>query len=53
MSNIDCQSKYEARFLEKYFKYNLNDYFQEIFMNVYEDIFNRNMEVKEGKWERK
>lgn len=40
MSDVDLFSKLEASFLEKFFKYNISDYFSELFINAYEDVFN-------------
>lgn len=41
MSNIDMFSKLESSFLEKYFKYNLNDYFNTHLVNIYEDVLDK------------
>ena len=40
-SNIDVFSKLEVSFLEKFFNYNLNDYFPDLFSNFYEDLLER------------
>ena len=40
-SNIDVFSKLEVSFLEKFFNYNLNDYFPDLFANFYEDLLER------------
>ena len=40
-SNIDNLLRLEVSFLEKYFCYNLNDYFPKIFANVYEDLLDK------------
>lgn len=36
-------SKLESSFLEKFFKYNLNDYFQESLSNIYENVFDKKL----------
>lgn len=41
MSNIDIFSKLESSFLEKFFKYNLSDYFEQYFVNLYEGLFDK------------
>lgn len=48
-SDIDLFSKLETSFLEKFFKYNLSDYFSEYFANIYEDIFERKIGLKSEK----
>lgn len=42
-SNIDMFSKLESSFLEKFFKYNLNDYFQDSLSNIYENVFDKKL----------
>lgn len=41
LSNIDIFSKLEAGFLEKFFKYNLTDYFHLNFANILEELADR------------
>lgn len=45
-SDIDLFSKLEASFLEKFFKYNLSDYFSQIFSNLYQDAFDKKINSK-------
>lgn len=47
ISNIDIFSKLESSFLEKFFKYNLNDYFEQHFVNLYEGVFDKKI-VRDG-----
>lgn len=42
-------SKLESSFLEKFFKYNLNDYFHDSLINVYENIFDKKLNKDESK----
>lgn len=48
-SDIDLFSKLETSFLEKFFRYNLSDYFSEYFTNIYEDVLDRKINVKSEK----
>jgi hypothetical protein len=48
-SDIDLFSKLESTFLEKFFKYNLTDYFPALFTNLYEDHFDRKVNIKQEK----
>ena len=41
LSNIDIFSKLEASFLEKFFKYNLTDYFHQFFASIFEELAER------------
>ena len=48
-SNIDRFSKLETSFLEKYFCHNLNDFFPNIFSNLYEDHLDQPIKSKSEK----
>ena len=45
-SDIDVFSRLEVTFLEKFFRYNLNDYFSDALINVYEDVLQRKVSSK-------
>lgn len=48
-SNIDLFSKLEVNFLEKFFKYNLGDYFPDLLSNIYEDVLEKKVPQKAEK----
>lgn len=46
LSDIDIFSKLECSFLEKFFNYNISDYFHDSLINVYEDSLERKTSSK-------
>ena len=45
-SETDVLSRLETSFLEKFFKYNINDYFPNYLTNLHEDILDKKAQNK-------
>ena len=48
-SDIDLFSKLEVNFLEKFYRYNLSDYFSDILSNLFEDVLEKKVASKSEK----